>query len=95
MAVLDPDVELTSDGGGVVSAARRPVLGADSVARFLLGLTAKYPDVAVVPAETGDGLGFVMVDDGQVTGVMTFSVRDGAVSGIRMVRNPEKLTLWG
>lgn len=95
VAVLDPDVELTSDGGGVVSAARRPVLGADSVARFLLGLAAKYPDVAVLPRQTGDGLGFVMVDDGQVTGVITLSVRDGVVSGIRMVRNPEKLTLWG
>ena len=94
VAVLDPDVELTSDGGGVVSAARRPVVGADSVARFLLGLGAKYPGVAVLPRETGDGLGFVLVDEGVVTGVMTFSVRDGAVSGIRMVRNPEKLTLW-
>ena len=40
--VLDPDVVLVSDGGGLVSSARKPVLGArDRVARFLLGVLAK------------------------------------------------------
>nr|BFF10207.1 hypothetical protein GCM10025699_15100 [Microbacterium flavescens] len=37
VAILDPDVVLRADGGGLVSAARRPVFGADRVARFLLG----------------------------------------------------------
>lgn len=37
LAVLDPDVTVTSDGGGEVSAARRPVRGADRAARLLLG----------------------------------------------------------
>jgi RNA polymerase sigma-70 factor (ECF subfamily) len=94
VGVLDPDVVLTSDGGGLVSAARRPVRGADPVARFLLGLAAKNPDGVVVPHETGDGDGFALVQDGVVTAVMTFDVRDGAVVSIRMMRNPEKLTLW-
>ena len=35
-AVLDPEVTLTSDGGGLVSAARHPVPGADRVARLLI-----------------------------------------------------------
>lgn len=39
IAILDPDIVLVSDGGGRVSAARRPVRGEDRVARFLLGLT--------------------------------------------------------
>lgn len=33
----NPDVVLTSDGGRVVSAARKPVIGADKVVRFLPG----------------------------------------------------------
>jgi len=41
VSVLDPDVALVSDGGGVVRAARRPVVGADKVARFLLRTIAK------------------------------------------------------
>jgi RNA polymerase sigma-70 factor (ECF subfamily) len=34
-------VVLVSDGGGLVTSARKPVLGADRVARFLLGVLAK------------------------------------------------------
>lgn len=41
LAVLDPDVTLTSDGGGMAGVARRPVRGADRVARFLIGIAAK------------------------------------------------------
>ncbi len=95
VAVLDPEVVLTSDGGGIVSAARRPVHGADNVARFILGLVEKFPEARLEPRETADGLGFVEVQGDRITGVITLSVRDGVVSGIRAVRNPEKLTLWG
>ncbi len=38
--VLAPDVVVVADGGGVVSAARRPVVGADKVAAFLSLLAA-------------------------------------------------------
>jgi len=92
--VLDPEVVLTADGGGVVSAARRPVVGADNVARFLLGLAAKFPHVELTPTPLADGLAFVERQAGRVTGVMTFVVDDGRVSRIRMARNPDKLTLW-
>lgn len=39
--VLAPDVVLTSDGGGKVRAALRPVVGADAVARLILGLVVQ------------------------------------------------------
>lgn len=94
VAVLDPDAVLTTDGGGRVSAARRPVLGAENVARFLLGLADKYPESVVAPRQTADGLGFEVRQEGVVTGILTFSVRAGRVADIRMMRNPDKLTLW-
>lgn len=94
VAVLDPDAVLTTDGGGRVSAARRPVLGAENVARFLLGLAEKYPESVVAPRQTADGLGFEVRQEGVVTGILTFSVRAGRVADIRMMRNPDKLTLW-
>jgi RNA polymerase sigma factor (sigma-70 family) len=94
VSVLDPTVVLTTDGGGVVSAARRPVHGAENVARFLLGLAEKYPDALIRPCETTDGLGFEVRQEGVVTGVLTLSVREGRVADIRMMRNPQKLTLW-
>ncbi|MFF2051187.1 RNA polymerase sigma factor SigJ [Leifsonia sp. NPDC058194] len=94
VAVLDPDAVLVSDGGGRVSAARRPVHGAENVARFLLGLAAKHPDASVGPVVTADGLGFEVREEGAVTGIITLSVRDGLVTDLRMMRNPDKLTSW-
>src|SRR5262245_26333710 len=41
MAVLQTDAELIADGGGKASAATRPVLGADRIAKFVLGYAGK------------------------------------------------------
>ena len=92
--VLDPGVVLRSDGGGVVSAARNPVTGADKVARFLLGSLQKNPTATVLEQETPDGLGFAMWDEGRIIGVVTLEVAAGAVADVRMMMNPNKLTLW-
>ncbi len=94
VAVLDPDVVLRSDGGGIMSAARRPVRGADRVARFLLGIAEKNRDYDVAPVATPDGLGFIVWDRGRVDSVLTLDVVDGVIVELRMMRNPEKLTLW-
>lgn len=94
VAVLDPDVVLRADGGGRVSAARRPVLGADRVARFLLGLPHLQPDARVEPTLTADGLGFLVTVDGRADAVFSLAVARGRVTDVFIVRNPDKLTLW-
>lgn len=94
IAVLDPDVELRSDGGGIVSAGRRPVLGTENVARFLLGVLSKYPTVTVLEQETPDGLGFAAWNEGRIIGVATLETAAGRVTNVRMMMNPNKLTLW-
>ena len=40
MELLAPDVTGRSDGGGKVTAARRPLFGPDHVARWILGVLA-------------------------------------------------------
>ncbi|ODU06482.1 MAG: RNA polymerase subunit sigma-24 [Pseudonocardia sp. SCN 72-86] len=94
VAVLDPAVVLQSDGGGIVSAARQPVHGADRVARFLLGALERNPEAEVLDQETPDGLGFALWVEGRVTGVVTMDVEGDRVTDVRMVVNPEKLTFW-
>ncbi len=91
LAVLDPDVVLTSDGGGVTTAARRPVLGADRVARFLLGVVHKRP--LVYRAVTVNGQpGYAASDpDGTLLGVCALTVRDGRVVRVDLVMSPAKL----
>jgi RNA polymerase sigma-70 factor (ECF subfamily) len=95
VSVLDPSVVLTSDGGGLVSAARRPVRGADAVARFLLGLLARHPRFEVRPAEVGGRLVAVVAEDDAVDSVLALGVADGVVTDVWIVRNPHKLTAWG
>lgn len=93
-AVLDPEVVLRSDGGGLVSAARRPVVGLDRVGRFLFGLAAQHPDSRFVPVVTGDGLGFAVSVGGSLHSVWTLNVEGERVTDIWIVANPQKLALW-
>jgi RNA polymerase sigma-70 factor (ECF subfamily) len=93
-ALLDPSVVLRSDGGGIVSAARNPVNGADNVARFMLGVSAKRPTWRIEERPTGDGLSLVYLEDATVLGVINLRVADGLVTDVWMVVNPEKLAAW-
>lgn len=92
MDVLAPDVVLLSDGGGLVSAARRPVVGRDNVARFLDGIARKGAADAAVDVAWVNGLPAIRASrHGQVVTVITLAVEDGLVAGVYVVVNPDKL----
>lgn len=90
---LDPDVVLVSDGGGAVTSALRPVLGADHVARFVLGIARKgYEDGGVILERTVNGLtGLVAFQGNVVDSVASFAVSGGRITRIDLVRAPAKL----
>ncbi|MFH7323669.1 RNA polymerase sigma-70 factor [Aeromicrobium sp. JJY06] len=91
--VISPDVVLVSDGGGKVSAARRPIVGRDKVLRFLAGV---MPDDVVVEAAWINGeLGLVTRQAGAITAIATAVVQDGVVVTMNIVRNPDKLGATG
>ena len=94
LQVLDPDVVLRSDGGGLISAARRPVVGAENVSRFLLGIARKgaSPDVRVELRTVNGGPGLVLESPQGVFGVLGLAVADGRITAVDLVVNPEKLT---
>jgi RNA polymerase sigma-70 factor, ECF subfamily len=90
--VLDPDVVWRADGGGVVPSARRPVHGADKVARYTLGLVQQAPAGAKADVEMVNGApGLVLRVDGRPFSVMAFTVADGRITEVDAVQNPEKL----
>ena len=93
MGLLAPDVVFTSDGGGVVSTARRPLHGADPVARFLLGIARQAEDAgwALTVVEINGDPGLVVTYHGKVDTVMTLHLRGGHIEAIHAVRNPDKL----
>lgn len=97
-ALLSSDVVLMSDGAGKVNAARRPIRGVPEVARFLLGLTAKYgPGLTAEPVlVNGDPGLLVRVDSSRPRdaklSVYTVALRDGRVIALYAVLAPDKLT---
>ncbi len=88
--VLAPDVVLTSDGGGRVSAALRPVEGRDKVTRFLAGLAAQGP-FTIAPLDVNGGPGLRVDVGGELALVGSLDVVDGQVRALYLVRNPDKL----
>ncbi|KZE91797.1 RNA polymerase sigma factor SigJ [Microbacterium sp. TNHR37B] len=94
IGVLDPAVVLRSDGGGIVSAAPRPVRGADHVARFLLGIARKQPDARYEAAPTGDGVALVTRVAEEVIAVLSFVTDEERITDVWIMRNPAKLGQW-
>ncbi|MFJ2772618.1 RNA polymerase sigma-70 factor [Streptomyces sp. NPDC087300] len=91
--LLAADVTWWGDGGGKVSAARRPVLGREKVVRFLVGgmrtfgaaMDFSYAEVNGAPA-------VLARVEGTLVGTASFELSDdGAVVGVRAVVNPDKL----
>ncbi|MEU7701376.1 RNA polymerase sigma-70 factor [Streptomyces sp. NPDC015492] len=93
MEMLAPDVTAWSDGGGKVTAARRPLNGTDNVARWILGFLAK-PELAALtmePVVINGELGILAALDGHTVGALTFDLVDDRIQNLRFQVNPEKL----
>ena len=93
--VLAPDVVVVADGGGVVSAARQPIVGADKVAAFLGGLARVSVDFTAEPMWL-NGAPAGRVDlGGELNTAMSLVVEDGRIVRIYAVRNPHKMARLG
>lgn len=91
--VLAPDVVLLSDGGGVKQALVQPISGARRVARLLgLGLPRIVGEVSVEPVQINGGPALIVRIDGEIDNVVAVRIDDGLVTGLYIVRNPEKLS---
>lgn len=93
VALLHPDAVLVNDSGGRVRAARQVVVGADKVARLLLGLVARYGPATLDahPVLVNGELGFfVPATDELPASVTTLTIRDDRILAVNGVLNPEK-----
>lgn len=92
LELLDPDVVMRSDGGGVVNAARKPIVGADRVARTARALTRKGVDAASARVVDVNGMPGILIQGGDgIPNVVSFTVDGGRIAAIDIVRNPAKL----
>ncbi|OHV32681.1 RNA polymerase subunit sigma-24 [Pseudofrankia sp. EUN1h] len=93
MAVLAPDVELVSDGGGLAPAPRKAIHGLELVARALATFAGRMPPEPSVELVTLNGGPGIVVRSGQTpVAAIALHLVDGLVKTIHLVSNPEKLT---
>lgn len=92
LSVLSPDVVLISDGGGLAQAPRKPIVGADLVARALITFAGRPPDEATSRVVDLNGAPGIIVYSGRHPAVaMAAELRDGLIVSLYLVANPEKL----
>ncbi len=94
ISLLDPDATAVGDGGGLVSAALRPVEGGEQVARYYLELAGRAPDLTLLERTVNGQPGLVAQVAGVTVAVMAFDVAGDRIKHIWAVLNPEKLRPW-
>jgi RNA polymerase sigma-70 factor (ECF subfamily) len=93
MELLAPEVTLWNDGGGIVTAARRPLHGPDHVARWMLGVMTKpvSAGIRLESAVVNGELSIIGVIGDYRVGALTYDIVNGRIENIRFQVNPTKL----
>ena len=95
IGLLDPDATVVADGGGLASAALRPIEGGEQIARYLADLAGRAPGSVTILERTVNGQpGLVAQQDGVTVTVFAFEVAGDRITRIWAVRNPDKLRPW-
>lgn len=91
--LLAEDVTVWSDGGGKVTAARKPVRGRELVARFFLNLRKFAPEGVRVDIAEVNGVTSIIFRDKEGTPLFVISPQtgDGLIHTVWAVGNPDKL----
>jgi RNA polymerase sigma-70 factor (ECF subfamily) len=97
--MLAQDVIFWADTGGKGPAPRQPVHGRENVARLMIAVNARAPEVAgVTPAELRISIATVNGEPAlllwvreQLDTVLVLSATNHQIDGIRLIRNPAKL----
>ena len=95
-SMLAPNAVLTSDGGRHRHAARRPVVGPDRIARFLINLSKRLPAATTFePTWVNGSPGVVMSINGQAYMVSAVEVAGDLIERQYLILNPDKLASLG
>ena len=93
-SMLAADVVFTADGGGKRPAGPAPIVGAEAVLALLGGLARMFSRTPsqLVRYATINGLpGFVTIEPDGLLQTTAFDLRDGRITAVYVMRNPDKL----
>jgi RNA polymerase sigma-70 factor (ECF subfamily) len=94
LALFAPDATWTADGGGRTAASPLPILGAERIARLVMGLREKFWtgnrrfEFITLNGETG----LALRDGDQLVAVMSVATDGQHIHHVYAVVNPDKLT---
>jgi RNA polymerase sigma-70 factor, ECF subfamily len=94
LELFAPDATWTADGGGKVGAAPRPIVGADRIARLVIGLRTKFwahdrvLEIATVNGEPG----LAIRDGARLTATLSIVTDGERIVDVYAVVNPDKLS---
>jgi RNA polymerase sigma-70 factor (ECF subfamily) len=92
MAMLAPEVTLHADGGGLVRAPRRVIVGPDKVGRFLAAATKNGPqEPRIYLADINGQPAFVITSQDEIVTVLAVDIAGDKVTRVHLIANPEKL----
>jgi RNA polymerase sigma-70 factor (ECF subfamily) len=94
LALFAPDATWTADGGGKTAAASRPIIGADRIARLVVGLREKFwaADRALEVATVNGETGLCIRDGDRLTATMSIVTDGERIFAVYAVVNPDKLS---
>ena len=95
VALFSDDAVVYTDGGGVVSAAVRPVTEPARIAQVILHLAAKAQadgGIEYRPAWLNGAPGLLLLQKGALHSTVQIELRDDRITRVYVVRNPRKLT---
>ena len=93
LSLFAPDATWTADGGGKAGAAPHPIIGAERIARLVIGLREKFwavdrtIEVATVNGETG----LCIRDGDRLTATLSIASDGERILAVYAVVNPDKL----
>jgi RNA polymerase sigma-70 factor, ECF subfamily len=94
IGLLDPDATAIADGGGLVSAVLHPIEGGEQIARAVVNVVGRAPDLTILERTVNGQPGLVAQQDGVTVVVIAFDIAGERIKHIWAVRNPEKLRPW-
>jgi RNA polymerase sigma factor (sigma-70 family) len=94
IGLLDPGATVTADGGGLVSAALRPIEGSEQIARYIVDIAGRAPTMTILERTVNGQPGLVAQLGGVTVTVFAFDLAGDQIKHIWAVRNPDKLRPW-
>jgi RNA polymerase sigma factor (sigma-70 family) len=91
--LLADDVVAWFDGGGRVGAARRPVIGRERVARYLIGWVGhpRVTSAEITVAAVNGGPAVLVREAGRLSCIIVPEFADGRIVAVYTIANPDKL----